>query len=139
MHAGSELRYDRTEPAHHRALVRRHDIEARAEVASEQSNKNDQNQTEPATPEQARKAGTRRQVASGSVRPGSPLVAGTLLYSCECYRTPSSGFFDRRSATPLRAGAEGEDSPGAGSKRSIRSTSASAGRNRVVLSSRNLS
>ena len=41
MHAGSELRYDRTEPAHHRALVRRHDVESREEMGSDHSDKNE--------------------------------------------------------------------------------------------------
>ena len=110
------------------ALVRRHDVESREEMGSDHSDKNDEDPTGAAAPEQAREAGTRMQVGSGSVHPASPLFAGTILISCECYRPPSSGFlFNRRSApaerpsdaggdaaTPSRAGAEGDGPPGAG-------------------------
>src|SRR5262249_23162613 len=124
-------------------------------MGSQQSEKDHEGPTGPTTQKQTREAITRGQAASGSICVVALLFAGTSHVRWQRYRTVSSGLlFSRRSAsaeegpgsggdaaTLPRVGAEGGGSLGAGraSKRSIRSTSASAGRKRVVLSSRSLS
>src|SRR5262249_15744914 len=141
---------DGAEPAHHRALIRPDHIEARGKVRAEQDQHGD---CKPGTCAALARAG---QIAAASLRLGWRLVADAVPVAGQRHLSSSSDFFFRsRSASAAEtaprscggpAAPTGADAPGAGSpaggcasKRNARRTSASAGRNSIVLSSRTLS
>ena len=149
VHAGSDLICHSPEPAHYRTLIGPDDVEARGQVQREQDWKRDRK------PEAAAALERAREMRRGL---DLPLVAARRCDPGrrERHRSSSPDFFFRsRSASaaerappscgaptaPTGAGAPGAGSPAGGcaSKRNARRTSASAGRNTVVLSSRILS